>query len=125
MKNYGGDDTAEKCAEPIDPIPAISVEPVFEFETRCGDGCGIYCSIERTGKCGDDEAADDVLVAIGRCEKREKFVHNVCLLNYYCYLCDVGGAFNPVRDTSPIPARVFTLAFLLILFFLCLCNKCT
>lgn len=36
---------------------------------------------------GDDEAVDDVLVAIGRCEKREKFVHNVCLLIYYCYLC--------------------------------------
>lgn len=74
---------------------------------------------------GDEEAADNLLVAIGRCEKKEKIVHNVCLLNNYCYLCDVGGAFNLVRDTSPIPARVFTLAFLLILFFLCLCNKCT
>ena len=74
---------------------------------------------------GDEEAADNLLVAIGRCEKKEKIVHNVCLLNNYYYLCDVGGAFNPVRDTSPIPARVLTLAFLLILFFLCLCNKCT
>jgi hypothetical protein len=39
---------------------------------------------------GGDEVVDDVLVAIGRCEKREKFVHNVCLLNYYCYLCGKG-----------------------------------
>lgn len=60
---------------------------VFEFEARCGDyGC-IYGSIERTGKCGDDEATDEMLVSVIRCEKREKFVHNACLLNYYCYLC--------------------------------------
>ena len=90
MKNYSGNDTAEKCAEPVDPVPAVSVEPVFEFETRCSDCCGIYGSIERTGKCGDDEAADDVLVSVGGCEKRKNFVHNVCLSNYYCYLCRKG-----------------------------------
>jgi hypothetical protein len=39
---------------------------------------------------GDEEAADNLLVAIGRCEKKEKIVHNVCLLNYYCYLCGKG-----------------------------------
>ena len=40
---------------------------------------------------GDEEAADNLLVAIGRCEKSENFVHNACLLNYYCYLCDGTG----------------------------------
>ena len=88
MKNYGGDDTADKSAEPVNPVPGVSVESVFEFETRCSDGCGIYGSIERTGKCGDDEATDEMFVSVGHCEKREKFVHNACLLNYYYYLCD-------------------------------------
>ena len=37
---------------------------------------------------GDDEATDEMLVSVGHCEKREKFVHNACLLNYYYYLCD-------------------------------------
>lgn len=40
---------------------------------------------------GDDEASGLMLVVIGRCEKKEKIVHNVCLLNNYCYLCDGTG----------------------------------
>ena len=91
MKNYGGNDAAEKCAEPVDPVPGVSVESVFEFETRCGDGCGIYGSIERTCESGDDEASDEMLVAVRNREKSENFVHNACLLNYYCYLCDGTG----------------------------------
>ena len=39
---------------------------------------------------GDEEAADNLLVAVGCHEKLEKFVHNACLLNYYCYLCRKG-----------------------------------
>lgn len=61
----------------------------FRLKSRCSDGCGIYGSIERTGKCGDDEDADEVLVSVGCCEKRKNFVHNACLLNYY-YLCGKG-----------------------------------
>ena len=40
---------------------------------------------------GDDEAADEMLVAVGCREKRKNIVHNACLLNYYCYLCDGTG----------------------------------
>lgn len=90
MKNYGGDDTADKSAEPVDPVPGVSVESVFEFETRCGNDCSIDSSIERTCESGDDEATDEMLVAVGCREKLEKFVHNACLLNYYCYLCRKG-----------------------------------
>ena len=57
MKNYGGDDTADKSAEPVDPVPGVSVESAFEFETRCGNNCGIDSSIERTCEGGDDEAS--------------------------------------------------------------------
>ena len=73
---------------------------------------------------GGDEAADNLLVAVGCHEKLEKIVHNVCLLNNYCYLCDVGGAFNPFRDTSPIPAKAFALAFLFKLVTQFLCFLC-
>ena len=40
---------------------------------------------------GDDEASGLMLIAVGCRGKNEKFVHNACLLNYYCYLCDGTG----------------------------------
>ena len=60
---------------------------VFEFEARCGDYGYIYGSIERTGKCGDDEAADEMLVSFYKVainEERSDFTAFVYPHFFYC-----------------------------------------
>jgi len=74
------------------------VELVLEFEAGGGDDGGVDGRERREGEEAHDEAADEVLVAVGGFEPSQDIVHNMLCLEKVSYLNDFAAICVPLQE---------------------------